>query len=278
VWIVTAIALVLTDPILLVVRALTDQRRVRTTKNTIKGHLLELWLFRDDTRTVLGAQGRILRLNARYVFLTLKPFLVLLIPMTLILIPLESWFGLRALRPGDSATVVVSAGGLANPEEATIGVSDGLAVETPALRIPATREIAWRIRALQPGAHSVWITVGGRRLEKEVTVKQGLASVSPTRVSAASWETVLYPAEPPLPPGTGIERIDVGYPPASLSVFGPHALRRSNLCSPPGPSCSPSKSRPGGICVPRARAQQIAGHPTMSSSPDRGKALRAPCS
>jgi hypothetical protein len=41
-------------------------------------------------------------------------------------------------------------------------------------------------------------------------------------VSAASWETVLYPAEPPLPPGTGIERIDVGYPPASLDVFGFH--------------------------------------------------------
>jgi uncharacterized membrane protein (DUF106 family) len=222
VWIVTAIALLLTVPILLVVRALTDRRKVRKTKNAIKGHLLELWLFRDDTRTVIGAQGRILRLNARYVFLTLKPFLVLLIPMALILIPLEGWFGFRALRPGDSATVVVSAGGLANPDQATIGVSDGLRVETPALRIPATREIAWRIRALQPGVHRVWISVDGRRLEKEVTVTRGLASVSPTRVSAASWETVLFPAEPPLPPGTGIERIDVGYPAASLSVFGVH--------------------------------------------------------
>jgi hypothetical protein len=222
VWIVTAIALILSVPILFVVRALTDQRKVRATKNAIKGHLLELWLFRDDTPTVLGAQGRILRLNARYVFLTLKPFLVLLIPMALILIPLEGWFGFRALRPGDSATVVVSAGGLGDPDKASISVSDGLVVETPALRIPATREIAWRIRAEQPGVHQVWITVGGQRLAKQVTVKQGLASVSPARISAASWETVLYPAEPPLPPGSGIDRIDVGYPPASLDVFGVH--------------------------------------------------------
>ena len=222
VWIVTAIALVLTIPILLVVRALTDQERVRTTKNTIKGHLLELWLFRDDTRTVLGAQGRILRLNARYVLLTLKPFLVLAIPMALILIPLEGWFGLRALRVGDSATVVVTAAGLGDPDQASIGVSDGLRVETPALRIPATREIAWRIRALRQGTHSVWIDVGGRRLEKQVAVKEGLASISPARVSSASWQTVLYPAEPPLPPGTGIDRIEVGYPSASLNVFGLH--------------------------------------------------------
>ncbi len=222
VWIVTAIALVLTVPILVVFRALTDQPTVRATKNRIKGHLLELWLFRDDTRTVLGAQGRILRLNVRYVLLTLKPFLVLLIPMALILIPLEGWFGLRALRPGDTATVVVSAGGLSDPGRASIGVSDGLAVETPALRIPATREIAWRIRALRPGAHNLWIDVDGRRLEKEVTVKNGLASLSPARVSSASWETVLYPAEPPLPAEVGIERIDVGYPTASLDVFGLH--------------------------------------------------------
>jgi uncharacterized membrane protein (DUF106 family) len=220
VWIVTVFALLLTVPILLVVRALTDQDKVRTTKNRIKGHLLELWLFRDDTATVLGAQGRILRLNARYVLLTLKPFVVLLIPMALILIPLDSWFGFRALRPGDSATVAVSAGGLSNPDKVSIVASDGLAVETPGLRIPATREIAWRIRALRPGAHMVWINVDGSRLEKQVTVTDGLASISPARVR--SWETVLYPAEPGIPAGIGIERIEVGYPAASLGVFGVH--------------------------------------------------------
>jgi hypothetical protein len=220
VWIVTVIALLLTIPILLVVRALTDQAKVRRTKDRIKGHLLELWLFKDDTATVLGAQGRILGLNLRYVLLTLKPFAVLLIPMALILIPLDGWFGFRALRPGDSATVVVSAGGLSNPDKASIAVGDGLVVETPALRIPEQREIAWRIRALRPGDHAVWVDVDGRRLEKRVTVASGLASLSPARVSSASWETVLYPAEPPLPPGTGIERIDVSYPPASLQVFG----------------------------------------------------------
>src|SRR5262245_48035317 len=137
--IVTVLALAITIPLLLVVRALTDPGKIRATKNIIKGHLLELWLFRDDTRVVLGAQGRILRLNARYIFLTLKPFLVLLIPMALILIPLASWFGLRALRPGDAATVVVSAGSAGPLDSAAIAVSDGLAVETPALRMPATR-------------------------------------------------------------------------------------------------------------------------------------------
>src|SRR5262245_33352059 len=220
VWIVTALALLLAIPVLLVVRALTDQETVRATKNRIKGHLLELWLFRDDTRIVLGAQGRIIGLNARYVFLTLKPFLVLLIPMALILIPLEDWFGWRALRPGDSATVVVAGAGDSDLAQASIAVSDGLAVETPALRIPATHEVAWRVRALRPGTHAVWIDTGGRRLEKQVVVAQGLASVSLTRISARSWETVLYPAESPLPAEARIERIDVTYPAASLRVFG----------------------------------------------------------
>src|SRR5262245_30457704 len=192
--IVTVLALVVTVPVLLVVRALTDPQKVRATKNTIKGHLLELWLFRDDTRVVLGAQGRILRLNARYIFLTLKPFLVLLIPMALILIPLEGWFGFRALRPGHTAPVVVSAASVGQIGNASIAVGDGRSVETPALRIPATREVAWRVRAVRPGTYSVWIDVNGKRLEKRVVVATGLASVSPLRVSSASWDTVLYPA------------------------------------------------------------------------------------
>jgi hypothetical protein len=220
VWMVTALALLVAVPMLLVVRALTDQGRVRATKNAIKAHLLELWLFRDDTRIVMGAQGRILRLNGRYVLLTLRPFLVLAIPMALLLIPLEGWFGLRPLRPGDTAMVAVAAGRPGAAANAAIAVSDGLVVETPALRIPSTGEIDWRIRALRPGVHTVWIEVDGRRLEKQVVVGQGLASVSPARISAASWETVLYPAEPPLPREAGIDRIEVGYPPRWVAIFG----------------------------------------------------------
>ena len=53
-----------------------------------------------------------------------------------------------------------------------------------------------------------------------MVVADGLAPVSPSRISAASWETVFYPAEPPLPREAGIERIDVAYPPARVDVFG----------------------------------------------------------
>lgn len=220
VWIITVLALLLTVPILLVIRGLADQHRVRATKDAIKARLLESWLFRDDARIVLGAQAHILRLNGRYVLLTLKPFLVLLIPMALILIPLDAWFGVRPLRPGDTATVAIYARHAADPGAISITTSEGLAVETPALRIPSTGEIDWRIRALRPGVHTVSIDVGGRRFEKQVVVAEGLAAVSPSRVGAASWETVFYPAEPPLPREAGIERIDIAYPPALVNVFG----------------------------------------------------------
>jgi hypothetical protein len=62
--------------------------------------------------------------------------------------------------------------------------------------------------------------LAGRRLEKQMTVTDGPASISPARVG--SWWTVLYPAEPPIPAGIGIERIEVEYPAASLGIFEVH--------------------------------------------------------
>src|SRR5688572_14580316 len=84
-WPLTVVAVIVAAGTLLVVGKLSNQARIATTKNRIKAHLLELWLFRDDLRTILSAQLSILGLNVRYIALTMKPMLVLLIPLTLIL-------------------------------------------------------------------------------------------------------------------------------------------------------------------------------------------------
>jgi uncharacterized membrane protein (DUF106 family) len=216
---------------LLIFRYTSDQQRIRETKNGIKAHLLELWLFRDDMRIMLSAQGQILRLNGRYLKLAMKPFMVLVIPMTLILISLEGWFGYRPLRPGEVAivTVQVSDGETGLLQKASLEANNGLRVETPPLRIPPAKEVDWRIRAGEPGIHKVSLDLSGlptaqavqagRRLEKQVVVSQGLARVSPARLSSGFWQTLLHPSESPIPQGLGIQRIDIRYPTRSIKVF-----------------------------------------------------------
>jgi uncharacterized membrane protein (DUF106 family) len=221
-WLLALAALVLAVPTLLAFRRFSDQERLRTTKNRIKAHILELWLFRDDVRIVLGAQGRLLGLNARYLALTLPAMVVIAPPMLVVLGLIAPWYEARPLRPGEPAIVSVHA---ADPSalagEVRLVADHGVVVETPPLHIPAAGEIDWRIRAVAPGVHTIAVEVGGSRLEKHVVAAAGPARVSPSRTSSALWQVLFASTEPPLPGPAGIERIEVRYP-AAPAVWGLH--------------------------------------------------------
>lgn len=202
-------------------RYISDQQHIRETKNTIKAHILALWLFRDDLRTMLSAQGQILRLNARYLKLVVKPTLVLIVPITLMIVSLEGWFGYRPLRSGEVAIVAVHVrdGEAGLLERASLEANGALAVETPALRIPREGEVNWRIRPHKLGTYKVSVDLSGRRLEKKIVVSRGRARVSPSRLSSKFWQGLLYPDEPSIPQSTGVERIDIRYPESPIKLF-----------------------------------------------------------
>lgn len=220
-WALSLFSLLAGLLMLLIFRYTSNQQRIRETKNGIKAHLLELWLFRDDPRIMISAQWQLLRLNGRYMKLALQPMIVMIVPMALILIFLEGWFGYRPLQPGEAVivSVQVSDGEIGLLERASLRASNGVVVETPPLRIPLTKEVDWRIQANGPGIHKVSVDLSGRHLEKQVVVTQGLARVSSSRLSSEFWQTLLYPSEPPIPKQLGIQRIDIHYPARSIKIF-----------------------------------------------------------
>lgn len=219
-WLLSAAALLLAVPMLLAFGRLSNQARLRVTKNRIKAHLLELWLFRDDVRTVLAAQARLLGLNARYIALTLPAMVVIAPPLVLLLGALAPWYESRPLRPGEATILSVHASDPALlAAEPRLVAGDGVAVETPPLRIPAGNEIDWRIRAVKPGEHTVWIEVGDQRLPKQVVAAAGPARITAARSTSALWQALTGPGEPPLPPGP-VERVEVRYPAMAVTVWG----------------------------------------------------------
>jgi hypothetical protein len=220
-WSLSLVSLAAGLLMLVVFRYASDQRCIRETKNAIKANLLELWLFREDPRIMLSSQGRILRLNGRYLKLALKPLLVGIIPMALILIHLEGWFGYRPLRPGEAAIVSVqlAPGETGFLTRASLQASDGLSVETPPLRIMPER-VDWRIRAKAFGTHVLQVEVLGQRVEKSLIVSEKLVPVSPRRVLDGFWNEVLNPREMSIPKTSPVEQVEIRYPTRSITVFG----------------------------------------------------------
>ncbi len=208
--------------LLITFRLTSNQEGLRRAKARVIGQLLAIRLFSDDPWTTARCLGGALKCNLAYLRHSLLPLVVMAAPMALVLIQLDLRFGRQPLRPGDATVVGVTLEPEAfeHSRSVTIQAPAGLAVETPPLRIPALNEIDWRIRAVQQGEHDLRLEVGGRLLVKRVVVGEGLRCVSPVRTGGGFLESLLHPAEPPLPGDLGVAAVTVTYPERPFQILG----------------------------------------------------------
>lgn len=206
---------------LVVFRATSDQPALLATKRRIHAAILEIRLFNEQPRLVLAAQADVLRQSLRYFRLSLVPLLWLALPLLLLMTHLHAYYGYRVLAVGETAILSATledAGALARVVELNAGV--GARVETPMLAIPRQREADWRIAAVQPGDHSLRFRVGDQVVTKTLQVAGAQRGLSPRRPGRGILDQILFPSEPPLPRGSAVVAVEVGYPVAGVSVFG----------------------------------------------------------
>src|SRR5262249_29159729 len=85
----------------------SDQAAVKAVKRRISASLLELRVFADDPAVTWRAQKSLLAANLRYLALSLKPAAWMALPMLVLLIHLESFYGRAPLPPAREAVVTM---------------------------------------------------------------------------------------------------------------------------------------------------------------------------
>ncbi len=208
---------------LCVFRFTSHQQGIKQVKNKIKAHLLEIRLFKDSLNVSLRAQGNILRYNLKYIGYSVKPLMVMIIPLILILIQLNLWFGHQSLTPGQEVILKVEVDEDLSllDTEFLIESSSSLVIETSPLRIEETREVNWKLFAKETGIHELSITVNGHRIVKKVAVAQKpLSKISPVKVRRNIIDELFNPGEAPLPANHPIKSLEIKYPLNYMSLFG----------------------------------------------------------
>jgi uncharacterized membrane protein (DUF106 family) len=221
---------------LLIFKRTSNQTRLAAVKRQIHAALFEIRLFNDDLRAIFRAQGEILRHNLTYLRLSLVPMLWMIVPLVLVIAQLQFHYGYSGLTTGqpillkaqirDGVTIVGTQGEVAR---ASTAARDGaplleappqIEVKTPAVWIPATREVIWRISAQAAGNYDVQLRLGDRTYSKSIRVSDDVVRRSPLRLEPGFVNQLLYPAESPLPADGAVTSISVAYPEADVSVLG----------------------------------------------------------
>jgi hypothetical protein len=212
-WQIIITAIPVTVFALLVFRFASNQAGIHSAKNKIKAYLLELWLFKDDLGVSFRAQGRVLAYSLIYLRHALLPLLIMIVPIGLVIVQIESLFAFRALQPGESAILTVTAGDSLDVSEidAQLHLPDGLLQETPPLRIDDTRQIMWRIRGNASGEHEAVIGLGDNEITKRIVVGDTFGRLAPVVYASGDWRMLGYPAEPAIDSATGIIAVEMPY-------------------------------------------------------------------
>ncbi len=201
----------------------SNQEGIQKVKNKIKAHLLELRLYKDSFSQTFRSQGNILRCNLKYISYSAKPMMVMIVPLILIIIQLNFWFGYESLTPNESAILKIKLTESQNLLEAEIAVqpSSGLVMETLPLRIEESQEINWRFSATQGGIQQFVITINGESITKKVSVaRKPLSKISPLKTRTKFLDQIMYPVETPIKSQIPVDSIEVQYPSQSMNLFG----------------------------------------------------------
>jgi hypothetical protein len=198
-------------------RHTSNQSAIRKAKRELQASLYEMRLFTDEPVLIWKAQWGLIKANIRYLAMMLVPALVFSIPMVVIFTQLECFYGYAPLEPGQPAIVTVHMKNAGGPAP-SLHAPDGIAVDTPAIRVDEGRQISWRIRALRPLKGDMQFVFPDETVVKSVQAGIGPQYVSERRVSSA-LDLMLHPAENRLPAGP-VDWIELRYPAVTVHALG----------------------------------------------------------
>lgn len=206
---------------LVIYGAVSSQSRIKSIKRQIAAALLEVVLYRHDLSVLLKAQSRLFAYAAAYFLIAVPPILVLMIPCLLLLSQMNLRFAYRPLLAGEQVIVK------AKIEDRRLLYRVGLEVpqnieSTPALRIPETQEVVWRLRAKDvsaPAEINLKLGESGKDL-KEPLVLANQNQPIVAQFHKDWWWKVLYPDTTIEAVGDLMSSLSISYPEQQHSLLG----------------------------------------------------------
>ncbi|MFG0319222.1 MAG: hypothetical protein ACF8XB_18265 [Planctomycetota bacterium JB042] len=186
--------------LLLLFKWTSPQEKIATVKDRLWGSLHEIRLFQDDLGVLTRAIVRLFRDN----FLYFACCSVALIPMIVVVAPVlfqfDAFYGFDPLKKGDVVVLEARLAEGLDPIEhpVTLDLPDGaLVVEEGPVRCLDTRDVAWRLRVAEEGAHEVTVTVDGQAYAKRIDAESSMRKISPGKykASASLLDALMFPAE-----------------------------------------------------------------------------------
>lgn len=197
---------------LVVVRWTSDQKAIRRVKDRMGAHVLEVRLFPDQPRVVLRAYVTLLGNTVLYLRHSLRPLIVLAVPLLLLFAQLDAYFGRTPVELDHDFLVRATFQNVDLLASSMLHLPPGIELTAQPVHIPSEREVDWRLKAERPGTYDIRLVFPQNEISKQVVAGSGLTRVVPERIRGGLWQRLINPGEPPLSRTGLVEQIEIQYP------------------------------------------------------------------
>ncbi len=143
-WLSNTIISVLMGPLLLLFfKYISNQSAIERARDDMKAHTLSLKLFKDSFSVTLRAPLGLFYGALRLLLHSIRPLLIMLVPVSLLLVQMGLWYQCRPLTPGEYTVVTMTLNGNFDSPWPTVTLKPTPAVQitTGPVRILSQRQI-----------------------------------------------------------------------------------------------------------------------------------------
>ena len=206
---------------LLIYKTISNQAQIKIKKRRIFGHFFGIYLSRDELGLIIREFIQVLRGIFLYLAYLFPPLLVVIIPVLLLCAQIQVRYGYGNLHPGDKVNVTLSLAPEVNilRREIKLETSEGVAIQTPALRIKTLKEVTWRVEVKEPGDHTLTFTVGDTVLTKNLRALNQIDRIYPVTEQPSFLSILASPGDKTIPAGSSIISARIDYPEREISLL-----------------------------------------------------------
>ncbi|MDP8235943.1 MAG: hypothetical protein P9M08_06145 [Candidatus Erginobacter occultus] len=211
---IALLALVTAVFALLIYKKFSNQEGITRAKKRIFGHFFGIYLFRDNLGRIIAQFGLVMAGVGRYMTYALPPVVVIIIPIGLLCIQMQLYYGYRPPGPGEAvnAAAVFEPGSDLLALDPSLLSSPGVKVETPPVRMGAIGEAAWRLRVEKEGDYPLDFRAGGAEVGFPLRADPVLERIYPQAGRPSFGQSLLYPGGPAVPAESPFRSIRIDYP------------------------------------------------------------------
>lgn len=221
-WGLLIVSAVIGVVLLVLFRYTSNQDAIGRTRDKTTAALLAIWLFKDDLRATLRAQGQLFAYSGKMLVHMIRPLAIMIIPMALFFVQLSLRYEYRPVLPGERLIVSLE---LREPGDLqTVNMtpepSDDLRVLAPALRLRNSARVEWAVTADTPGTHELQVQAGDQTLAVPIVASGELQRICWRIPGTGLWDQFLHPGVAPLPDDGPIIGVDIRYPVRTTEILG----------------------------------------------------------